>query len=161
MNPDQERYFKSMFSINMDSFEVITPNCKTKIQILEYTVNIDHKRMKNLSDLDQQAKLLEVTRKGLKDIPHKEEVYYFEPCKDKVWHIHGKVTLEGNFYVEGVVQTFAKQVLRAIDGRLKYDKYGYYPSLQRYRSPTVCVQYTQDLERKLYWDQYITKSLKE
>ena len=86
-------------------------------------------------------------------------VYYFEFCQDKTVHMHGRFKIkQGNWYIEGIIQTFVKNALKFIDGRLKYARGNYYHHLFRYRSPCVCVQYTDEFERRKYWEQYIRKN---
>lgn len=159
MEPDRIKFFKSMFDLaKQDPLEVTLHSKLNKdIKLLEYTINIPHKRLELLNEEKQRDLYIKVLSKSLKEISHENEIHYFEKCKDGNYHLHGKIDVKGDHYIEGVVQTFAKQCIKAIDGRLKYDRYGYYPSFMRYRSPCVCVQYTTDLERKLHWDQYISK----
>lgn len=160
MDESRIKIFKSMFDLaKQDPLEVnILPKLNDNIQILEFTINIPHKKLLSLSEDKQEQLYLKVLENSLKDIPHENEIHYFEKSRDNTLHLHGKVDLVGKHYIEGVVQTFSKQALKTIDGRLRYDSYGYYPMFMRYRSPSVCAQYTTDLERKIYWDQYISKN---
>lgn len=126
--------------------------------ILEFTINLPHGKMSLLSPIKQEQRLLQVVREGLSacDMPL-EFTHYFENCRDGIIHIHGCVEIKNLIYIEGLIQTFVKGVLRAVDGRLKYRPENYYPRMERYRSPMMCVQYTDEADRIIYWKQYITK----
>lgn len=148
--------FKRLFDlVKQDPLEVTLPS---KIQLLEFTLNIPHKKLAKLTAEQQKSKYADILEKSLKGIDYSDLVHYYETCKDGKYHLHGKVNLLGKFYIEGVVNTFSKQAVKNIDGRMQFDKYGYYPNFYRYRSPCVCAQYTDELERELHWQQYISKN---
>lgn len=127
--------------------------------IIEFTVNAPPNKdytEKQYNNLIDKLKLL---------IPEKCPLdksslnYYLEKCKSGKIHLHGMIKLKKErFYIEGVLQEFVKMLLSSIDKRLNmnFDK-NYYSTLSRYRTPTVCVQYTDNPERIAYWGQYITK----
>lgn len=159
-----KEHFANLFNLDPKDLNSLEDNIllnkksnEVRKQILEYTFDLPHKKLVKLSELNQQKRYLEVVSNSVKEIPHEEHVHYFEKCKDGVLHIHGKITLKGLFYIEGCIQSFVKNALKQIDGRLQYRSTDYYPNLYRYRSPLMCVQYTDDPVRVLHWDQYITK----
>lgn len=157
-----EQLVLNLFDIQTDSFEENILNEKdtkpNKRFILEFTINLPHDKMRRLSRDKQQERLERTMRAGIRDLPtNGEPVHYLELCRDGVLHLHGKVDLKGKYYIEGVVKSFVQNALKSYDGRLKVRENEYYHYLERYRSPMVCVQHTDDPDRIIYWQQYITK----
>lgn len=136
---------------------------KYKDSILEFTFNYPRgiKKFAELSRENQMRIYLHLLQRVEESMQEclGDMIYYFEECQDKTLHIHGRFRIkEGNWYIEGIIQTFVKNALKFIDGRLKYAKGGYYHHLFRYRSACMCVQYTNEFERTKYWEQYIRKN---
>lgn len=126
--------------------------------ILEFTFNLPHAKMVRLSQDKQEQRLITTMRAGIAgESCFGEPVYYFEKCRDGVVHMHGSIPLKGRVFIAGLIQQFCRQALRSIDGRLLYKEMNYYPHLERYRSPLMCVQFTDDASRISHWKQYITK----
>lgn len=129
--------------------------------LIEYTINVKHEKLKGKTDIEQAEIYNKIIKSALRNINSVNELHYLEKCKDGIYHVHGKFQVIGRYIIEGVLNQFVRDALKQIDGRLKtkWDEC-YYPRYYRYRSPSLCVQYSDTLERKLYWDQYITKDLK-
>lgn len=129
--------------------------------ILEFTIDIPHGKMLRLSQEKQEAKLLLAVRSGLEYAGFPDVfTHYFERCGDGIIHIHGCIDFKPLYlgHTKGVIESFARGILKSIDGRLQLrpDDY-YYPYYERYRSPLMCIQFTDDAERIVTWKQYITK----
>lgn len=125
--------------------------------ILEFTLDLPHAKMLNLSPIKQEAKLEDIALRALQPFQYTDRVIIFEKCKDGVLHLHGSVKIRSRVYIAGMVQEFVKIALKCIDGRLQYRPQNYYPNLYRYRSPLMCVQWTDEPERIAHWAQYIRK----
>ena len=136
---------------------------KYKDSILEFTFNyprgIKNFGSKTASEQRQiYLQLLQRVEESMQECLG-DMIYYFEECQDKTQHIHGRFRIkEGNWYIEGIIESFVKSALKNIDGRLKYARGNYYLPLYRYRSACMCVQYTNEFERTKYWEQYIRKN---
>lgn len=136
-------------------------NLSFQDSILEFTVNTPAN--KNYSE-DQYRKII---NKLISSIPERcpldsaSLTYYLEKCKSKKVHLHGFIRLKKeNFYIEGVLQEFVKLLISAVDKRYSVNFWeNYYSTLCRYRTPTICVQYTDEAERIAYWGNYITKEI--
>lgn len=152
-------HFKSMFNLPQeDSLEVNILPKKTSDQILEFTINLPPNKVKDLDQkgvMDKYNIVLEAAIAGLPAIA--PPISYFEFSPNGKIHLHGALELTGTYYEEGVIETFCKQALAKIDKRLSYSKYKYYFIYERYKSPSVCAQITESPERRLYWQQYISK----
>lgn len=135
-----------------------------KKSIIEYTIN--HYRSKKfvaMSKVEQMAKYQDIIHHVMTEqkdclINH---VYYFEQCRDGTVHMHGRFNISDHrvWAIEGIIQMFVKTALKHIDGRLKWRDSDYYPRLERYRSPCLCVQHSDEFERIMYWEQYIAKEV--
>ncbi len=138
-------------------------NISYKDSIIEFTFNYPRgiKKFAEKTSEEQMKiylNLIEEVEKSMAECLG-DLVHYFEYCKDGTVHMHGRFKVkEGRWYIEGIIQTFVKNALKFIDGRLKYAKGGYYPQLFRYRSACLCVQFTDEFERTKYWEQYIRKN---
>lgn len=133
----------------------------TNVEILEYTINHPRKA-KGFAGMDREGQM-QVYENLIKDLGLDEylgdELHYFEFCKDGTVHMHGRYIMRKARYTrEGIVEEFATRILKKIDGRLKYRSGNYYAHLERYRSPSLCIQFTDDFERIMYWDQYMSKN---
>lgn len=163
MDDSQILRFKQMFNYPEDNSFSSPSTTKNITHIVEYTINCPRnvKRFKDKSSEDQMhiyegiiSHISEQMKECLED-----ELHYFEKCRDGTVHVHGRYNVKpGLFFIEGIIQDFVKNALKKIDGRLKYSTGAYFHYMNRYRSPTMCVQYTDDVERILHWDQYIRKN---
>jgi hypothetical protein len=129
---------------------------------LEFTINLPRKKSFISSGTEQQKDMYLVKlTKALSLLEFKWEnlKYTFETCESGMIHMHGCIQVMGLYYVEGIVTDFARKLLTAIDARMSYNKGEYYRLFQRYRSPAICVQYSDSPEREKYWDQYINKNM--
>lgn len=148
--------FKQLFDlVKPNPFEAIYA---ANTSILEFTINYPRKSKSFHSLAKEAQKLLYMSllRKVLEGLTfkHKEPVIRFEECKSGDVHMHGYIELEGKYYMEGVVSEFARQTLKSIDGRLRYDRGEFYHKFCRYRSPCICCQIT---DRVSDWEKYINK----
>lgn len=103
-------------------------------------------------------------RPGLTDVLEKQTIrYYFETCKSGKLHLHGCIEVKDHFYViQGLVKVTTECLLSAIDKRLSLNwENNYYQNFKRYRSPTICLQYSCDPERITQWNTYMLKSQSE
>lgn len=127
--------------------------------IIEYTINCP------VNKTYDKKKYADIMSKVIKAFPQgfpvdKDTDFYFEKCESGKLHMHGMFRCKKQFYViDGLVSDISKYILQAIDKRLShnFDK-NYYPNFYRYRTPTICVQYTDDPLRVLHWEQYIKKT---
>lgn len=127
--------------------------------ILEFTYNYPRSN-KKFGKLDKEAQKLlymSLLKKVLEKLTfkHEDPVVRFEECESGDVHMHGYLKIKGNYYLEGIVQEFARQTLKSIDGRLRYESGEFYHTFCRYRSPCVCCQVT---ERISDWEKYINKN---
>lgn len=126
--------------------------------ILEFTVNLS----KSEGEEKDRKKYLKIFSKCMLSFP---KIYIdfdvvFEKCKSGKLHMHGVIYIKKdiNFFIEGLVLDLARSFLKAIDGRLKLNEHNnFYRYLARYRSPILCIQYSDEPERFEYWETYIKK----
>lgn len=156
--------FKSLFDMQSD-FPKENPyagNILPKQSILEFTFNLPRSKLKGKTQEQQELLLTSIQNEASKGLEGfiESPVHYFERCRDGYMHMHGRFLIKRgvNFAIEGLIQSFVKNALRRIDGRLHWRDSDYYRYLSRYRSPCMCIQYTDELERTLHWEQYIRKN---
>lgn len=155
-------HFRSMFDlVKQDPYEVnMTQNNIIDIIMIEYTISINHTQLSKLTKDQQIDKYEKLIQAGLNALNNhfKNEVHYYEQTADKVFHVHGKFDINRHVIIEGVIKTFVKAILQTKDKRLTMrENECWYQRLLRYRSPLICCQYSDTMERHLHWEQYIQK----
>lgn len=139
-------------------FSQKNPFSRSYTAIIEFTINCPEN--KNYTE----EKYKDVIKKVLSSLPEdyplvKEPQFFIEKCKSGKLHLHGMFPCKDqNFYVEGLVSDISKFIIQAIDKRMRHNfDANYYRLFKRYRTPTVCVQYSDELPRLLHWEEYIRK----
>jgi len=83
----------------------------------------------------------------------------FEYCKTGHVHLHANITYtlpKGKYYPMGIVGDLAKRYLRLI--KQVYQEKNCYPEFNRYRCPSIVVQYNEDVKRRDVWLAYMHKA---
>lgn len=82
--------------------------------------------------------------------------YIYEYTKLGQVHLHGYIKLPpGNFFIAGAISDIVKRYLNLLPKKYSlYNSNNYYPEYDRYRCPSICVQYTNDISA---WKDYMAK----
>lgn len=152
----------------MKMFDLVEPNpfeASYDSNIVEYTINVPRTKLKNKSR-DDQIRYYESLVKPMIDYLKEHdvvasEVHYAELCADqKSVHMHGCIFLKGKFYIEGIIKDMVRSLISLIDKRLQLRwEQNYYHHMMRYRSPMLCIQYSDQIDRIKHWEQYIRKNI--
>lgn len=156
-----EEHFRNMFDLPLaDSpSKKENPFSRKYTAIIEYTINLPPRFDKSNTEIYEKIKTKFLSDKYVIQYCA-EHNYYYEQCASKAWHMHGCIYIkQGSFYIEGMIKTLVEALIKAIDGRLRVNwQQNYYAYLQRYRTPMITVQYSEESERILHWEQYIRKN---
>lgn len=84
----------------------------------------------------------------------------FEYCKSGQVHLHGYVILDHSeaFHILGLISDYVKNYLSLLPN--KYDKFNeasMFEKYERYRCPSICVQYKEGLDSLVLWEKYMEK----
>lgn len=85
----------------------------------------------------------------------------FEYCKSGHIHLHGYIIPSiSTYYIIGYISDIVKAYLSLLPK--KYQRYvdtHMYSEFNRYRGPSICVQYNNDVERFKTWEAYMRKTV--
>lgn len=83
--------------------------------------------------------------------------HVYELCQDGQIHLHGWIQLqEDEFEIPAIlVNDISKILFKALPKKSQYSEKNFYPQFLRYRSPAICVQYTDNIVR---FQEYMKKS---
>jgi len=83
--------------------------------------------------------------------------FVYEYTKTGQVHLHGYIKLPmGNFFIAGAISDIVKRYLNLLPKKYSlFDSKNYYPEYERYRCPSICVQYTNDIAQ---WIEYMGKA---
>ncbi len=131
---------------------------------LEITLNYPrtHSFMNKVSN--EQKKMYRILWNSISNIfgMEKAKGYTYEFCKNGHIHLHGYIAFkEGEKYSPiGAVSDIVKSYLQKLPKKYCAYKDAYmYGDLIRYRSPSICVQYNNDIDRLVQWQKYIIKDI--
>lgn len=132
---------------------------------IEFTLNYPRtKRFENYIDLEQKRLYFRIFNnlKAYKDIESTIGYeYFFETCKSGDVHMHGYLHIRSCNHIPIVeVKNFAKMWLHHLPrSHSDYNPRCLFPDYWRYRSPSICVQYTagHNTKRIKEWNDYIKK----
>lgn len=144
----------------------ITLNCPRSKRFLSLTSEEQKRAYRSMF-----MKLVEYKIEFLDEM---EYDYEFEYCKTGQIHLHGWISYGTTkvLSLAGLVSDTVKRYLRMPMIRQVYREKAYFPTLQRYRSASICVQICDDeyfdhwknymiKERRLHWDEVLKHALED
>jgi len=113
----------------------------------------------NKQSFQQKKQLLKwfnVMAMNLNPICHEKECHLcFEYHQNGNIHAHGYISFPGVFCIQGVIADLARTYLTLQKKWYKPDCY--YTQYNRYREPSLCIQYMDTVEEQQRWITYIMK----
>lgn len=170
---DSKKLFSGKLTYKNDAKDEIgntnywAENAQINLYRAKLEISLSHPRTApflKLSKDEQKVQYLHHFQHILNDVPSlKDSSSFFETSPDGNMHLHASVLVESKrpFYIEGLIQETCKAYFRCLPKRYNtYRSSDYYAKWDRYKSPMICVQFTEilDYKRTQVWDQYIRKS---
>lgn len=128
---------------------------------LGYPTTARYKRLVQKSQIKLHLDLFEYIRLHIRNVVSYRST--IEQSDSKKIHLHGYIEMkvEGGS-VEGLINDVVNNYYSQLPKRSQehQKKYWYCPTYRCFRSPPICIQYTElsDVERIKVWDDYIIKS---